>query len=549
MGKSKIIIIGILLLFATGAWAQVSRYVVSFTDKEGTPFSVEQPEDFLSERSIARRQKQDVAVTENDLPVNPAYVNQLAGTGAEVYYTSRWMNLALIQADASVLPAVSGLPFVKQVTLVAPGTRLTQPASSGGRFKSRGNGRILATTEVQNGMLSVQHMHRQNFLGQGILIAVFDGGFAGVDTAPFFEHLVEYDKIQQTFDFVTNAGYVFNYDDHGTRVLSCMASKMVVVDSGDTVLSYGSAPEADYALFITEDIRSEYRIEEYNWLFAAEKADSLGADVIHSSVGYNLFNSSSMNYSFSDMDGQTAVSTQAANYAFEKGIFVVASVGNEGNNSWKKVTAPADSPNVLAVGAIDAGGSLASFSSAGPTADGRTKPDVVALGVFTTVGTDNGSVVTANGTSYSAPIVAGLVAGLIQANPEKTNTEIFQDILKSGDKANDPDTLFGYGVPDFVKAMDGKILSVDDVINDKIKVYPNPFSENKLNIRINNALAANGLKVEMFDANGKLIARKTYNSFEMDDVLEFEFQGVTPGIYFLKLSARTFEKQVKLLRY
>jgi hypothetical protein len=324
---------------------------------------------------------------------------------------------------------------------------------------------------------------------------------------------------------------------------------MIQVEGKDTTLILGTAPAADFALFVTEDVKSEYRIEEYNWLFGAEKADSLGADIIHTSVGYNVFSDSQMNYTKAQMDGKTAIITQAANLAADKGIFVVASVGNEGSNSWKKATAPADSPKVLSVGAIDNSGKLASFSSIGPTADGRIKPDVVALGVFATVGTENGAIITANGTSYSAPMVAGFVAGLIQAEPEKTREELFNDILNSGDRSTHPDTLFGYGTPDFIKATGGKILSVDDVINDKIKVYPNPFTENRLSIKINNELAVNGLFVQMFDANGKMIAQEEYNSYDIDDVVIFEFSGTIPGVYFLRLSSSTFEKQVKLLRY
>ncbi|WP_416865811.1 MAG: S8 family serine peptidase [Imperialibacter sp.] len=540
----------ILLLSGLSLKAQVNRYIVQFTDKSGGTYSVDRPEDFLSEKAILRREKEGVPVDETDLPVSQAYLDQLAATGVEVYHTSKWMNLALIQCNVNKVLTVDALPFVSRVELVAPGARLTKGETANGRFKSKSaTGRVLATTEFQNSLLSIQHMHRQGFYGEGVLIAIFDGGFGGVDAVPFFEEVRSSNRILQTYDFVTNGHQVYTFDDHGTRVFSTIGAKMIQVEGKDTTLILGTAPAADFALFVTEDVKSEYRIEEYNWLFGAEKADSLGADIIHTSVGYNVFSDSQMNYTKAQMDGKTAIITQAANLAADKGIFVVASVGNEGSNSWKKATAPADSPKVLSVGAVDNSGKLASFSSIGPTADGRIKPDVVALGVFATVGAESGSLITANGTSYSAPMVAGFVAGLIQAEPEKTREELFNDILNSGSRSTKPDTLFGYGIPDFIKATGGKILSVDDVINDKVKVYPNPFTENRLSIKINNELAVNGLSVQMFDANGKMIAQKEYNSYDINDVVIFEFSGTTPGVYFLRLSSSTFEKQVKLLRY
>lgn len=551
MVKTKgAVLLWILLLTGLTSQAQVNRYIVRFDDKANNPYSLAQPEQFLSERALARREKHGIEVTQADLPVTPAYIDQLTAVGVEVYHTSKWMNLVLIQCNVSKLVQVSALPFVEGVELVAPGTMLTRNQSASGRFKNKASsGRVLSTTELQNGMLSVQHMHRQGFFGEGVLIAIFDGGFAGVDTAPFFEHVRTGDRIVQTFDFVSNSTHAYVYDDHGTRVFSTIGTRLEQIDGKDTTLMLGTAPNADFALFVTEDVKSEYRIEEYNWLFGAEKADSLGADIIHTSVGYNLFSDAAMNYTYEQMDGETAICSQAANLAADRGIFVVASVGNEGSNSWKKATAPADSPKVLAVGAVDGTGKLANFSSIGPTPDGRIKPDLVALGVFATVGTESGSIVAANGTSYSAPIVAGLVAGLIQAQPDKTREELFDDILQSGHKAEAPDTLFGYGIPDFLRATKGRILSVDDIINDKVKVFPNPFTENRLSIRVNNDLAANGLSVKMYDTNGKLIASKQYNSYELNDVLLFEFSGTSPGVYFLNLSSSTFEKQVKLLRY
>lgn len=551
MVKSSLtLLIAILFLSGTDLQAQMSRYIVRLKDKAGTPYTLEKPEEFLSARAIERREKFNILINESDLPVSPAYVSQLGDTGAEVYFASKWMNSVLIQCPPALVAAIDALSFVETVELVAPGARLSKAEADGGRTRAKNsNARVLSDSEFQNGLIAIQHMHRQSLYGQGILIGVFDGGFAGVDVVPFFQHIHDNERLFETYDFVTNSPNVFAYDDHGTRVLSTIAARQMMIEDGDTTMFMGTAPDADFALFITEDVRSEYRIEEYNWLFAAERADSLGVDIIHTSVGYNTFNDSSMSYTKSQMDGKTAICTQAANLASERGIFIVASVGNEGSNSWKKVTAPADSPHVLAVGAIDATGKLANFSSAGPTADGRIKPDLVALGVFATVGTENGSVIAANGTSYSAPMLAGFVAGMMQVNPGKSPAELLEDILNSGHRADAPDTLFGYGIPDFLKATQGKILSVDDVINDKIKVYPNPFTENRLSIKINNELASNGLSVYMSDANGKMIAEREYNSYELNDVLIFEFRDVTPGVYFLRLTSETFEKQVKLLRY
>ncbi len=551
MAKSRCsLVFVILLLCSFYLQAQTSRYVVRFTDKSKSNYSIDRPEEFLAEKALERRIKQNIEIDESDLPVATAYLEALAELGAEVYHTSKWLNLVLIQCNASKASQISNLPFVRNVELVAPGVRLTKSETANGRTKSRwSSGKVLASTEFQNGLLSVQHMHRQGFKGEGVLIAIFDGGFAGVDVVPFFEDIRTSNRIVQTFDFITNGQNVYTFDDHGTRVFSTIGASQMQIEGKDTTFIVGTAPGADFALFVTEDVRSEYRIEEYNWLFAAEKADSLGADIIHTSVGYNVFSDTDMNYTKAQMDGQTAICTQAANFAADKGIFVVSSVGNEGSNSWKKATSPADSPKVLAVGAIDNSGRLAGFSSIGPTADGRIKPDVVALGVFATVGTESGSIITANGTSYSAPMVAGFVAGLIQAEPEKTRQELFDDILMSGSRSSSPDTLYGYGIPDFIKATAGKILSVDDVIKDKVSVYPNPFTEDKLHIKVNNEMAAEGLKVQMFDSNGKLIASREYNSYDINDVVIFEFSETSPGVYFLRLSSPSFEKQVKLLRY
>lgn len=539
-----------VLLFFGSANAQVHRYVVHFSDKKGTPYYISQPEKFLSHRSIQRRKKHSTPITESDLPVSTAYLNQLTATGAELFYTSRWMNLALVQADAKLLGKIDSLPFVTKVEYVAPGDKLAaRQLEVGPKFLSGNESdRTIATTAVQNNMLSLQHMHSEELLGKGVLIAVFDAGFQGVDTAPFFSHLHQNRQIRHSFNFVSNTEDVFAADDHGTRVLSVLAANMVLLQNGDTTRLMGSSPEADFALYLTEDVYGEYRIEEYNWLFAAEEADSLGADIIQSSLGYSTFSDPSMNYAVRDMNGQTAVCTRAANMAAEKGIFVVSSAGNQGRISWQKITAPADSPNVLAVGAIDASGSLAAFSSLGPTYDGRIKPEVVAMGQGVTVGTKYGTVTTASGTSFSSPIVSGLVAGLIQANPHKSRKEIYDDIISSASQSAAPDTLLGYGIPDFVKAINNRLLSVDKVSEEQVLVYPNPLIDNKVNIKVNRKLGSKAISITLYDINGRLLKQEQYNSNSSEDVYIFEKPGLAPGIYFLKLSSPTFEKQVKIFK-
>jgi len=369
------VILGLLLgLLLQPAWGQVNRYMVFLTDKEGSPFSVDQPEAFLSSRALERHQQHNFEVIQEDLPVNPAYVTQVAGTGAEVYHQSRWLNAILVQADVNQIPAIEGLEIVSNVDYVAPGIKLG--ARLGAREPDSGNDLQLLelTSTLQNQMIDVTEMHAQGFRGEDMLIAVLDGGFRGVDQVEQFKHLFDNDQIKGVFNYVNNSQEVYQFTEHGTQVFSILAA----YDSGEII---GTAFKSDFFLLISEDVSSEYRIEEYNWVFAAEFADSAGVDVINSSLGYFDFDDATMNYTYQDFDGRTTVVAQAANKAAERGILIVVSAGNEGNSSWIHITSPADSENVLAIGAVDNKNDLGSFSSLGPTIDQRIKPDLVALGM------------------------------------------------------------------------------------------------------------------------------------------------------------------------
>ncbi len=393
------IVFSILLVLVLGApiKAQNHRFMVFFTDK-GDEFSTAEPLEFLSQRAVERRIKQLIPVTEEDLPVNSTYLEDLASIGVLVRYPTKWLNGALIQADSSQLNDLSSLEYITSIEYVAPGP-LTPRDGTAKPFKNKHKNRNVRTTlstDLQNQLLGIDQMHQAGIKGEGMLVAVFDDGFEGVNSTDAFSHLFDNSQLLITYDFLGDNENVYRYDDHGTKVLSVIAAEIPGVFTG-------GVPEADFILCVTEDVSSEYRIEEYNWVFAAELADSAGADVINTSLGYNVFDDPEMNYTVEQLDGQSTVISRAASIAATKGMVLAVSAGNSGNSLWQKITAPADAIDVLAVGAINSDTVKPGFSSIGPTSDGRTKPDVVAIGVTTSVINAQGNEVFNNGTSFPLP--------------------------------------------------------------------------------------------------------------------------------------------------
>ena len=290
--------------------------------------------------------------------------------------------------------------------------------------------------------LNGHFLHNRGFRGEGITMAVFDAGFYHVNSLPSFDSIRANNQILGTRDFVDGGTEVYDADTHGMQVLSTIAANM----PGQFV---GTAPKAQFWLFRTEDGSSENVIEEYNWVCAAELADSVGVDIIHSSLGYYDFDDNQQDYDWEQLDGNTAVSTIGSDIAASKGILITTSAGNEGNDPWRHITAPGDADSCLTIGAVNSRGMYVYFSSQGPSADGRIKPDVCGKGMFSTVQGRTGSIATASGTSFSGPIVAGLVACLWQAFPNATNMQIIEAIQKSSTQYNNPDEKLGYGIPDF----------------------------------------------------------------------------------------------------
>jgi len=474
----------ILFLNITFSNAQ-DRYVIRFIDRNNSPFSLSQPQQFLSQRAIDRRNKFNIALEQNDLPVNPNYIQGVESAGASILNVSKWFNAIIIEtADPNVLNAINQLPYVVNTTNV--GRQTVNPI---GKIKNKFDKEQLQITNYQSNhlqrsgafnynhsfnqinMIGLEGLHNSGFAGEGMIIAVLDAGFLDADLMPCFDSLFLQNRIISTYDFVNHETNVFNDNYHGSCVLSCMAANV----PGEFI---GTAPHASYILLVSEDAPTENIIEEYNWSVAAEYADSLGADVINTSLGYTTFDISANDHSRADMNGNTCPSSIAADLASKKGILVVASAGNEGSSPWHYVGAPADADSILAVGAVDSLGDYAYFSSTGPSVDGRIKPDVAVQGRNTWLFVPgNPYPQTGNGTSFSGPVLAGAAACLAQAWPDHNNMQIIDAIKKSASQYSAPDSLLGYGIPNFSLA--NNILSLEEYTistNEVMQVFPNPWN-------------------------------------------------------------------------
>ena len=444
----KRIVLGciVALLVLSASAERNYKYRVNLKDKVGTACSVDNPQAFLSERALERRNRQNLPIDETDLPVSQQYIKELLGTGARLVASSKWNNTVVLEvSDTLLMDKVKEMSFVKGIKKV-----WTQPDSIPVRNKNR-------KKEVTNDVKESGHyygkgfrqinihggdsLHAAGFTGKGMHVAVIDAGFYNADKIKFFKKM----DLLGTRDFVNPNSDIYAENSHGMKVLSCMAANIK-----DAFV--GTAPEASYWLLRSEDQDTEQPIEEDYWAAAIEFADSVGVDVVNTSLGYYEFDEGYGGYRYRDLDGHYSLMSHSASVAADKGIVVVCSAGNSGRSAWKKVTPPGDSENVITVGALTKELKNAEFSSIGDTSDGRVKPDVMAIGVNSVVSGNDGTVSKANGTSFASPIMCGVVACFWQACPWLTAKEVIKAVQQAGDRVDYPDNIYGYGVPNLWKA-------------------------------------------------------------------------------------------------
>jgi len=561
MKKNYLILVFCSLVFSYTANCQYSRYIIRLTDKKGTAFTLSNPAPYLSARSIARRNKYKIAIDSTDLPLSSSYTDSIKSVpNVTILNVSKWLNQVCIKTtDPAALAKINAFPFVKNSAAVA--ARMMQ-ADPGPSFKTEEFNQSPVPLRINNiaspfnitGTLDLLnygnnagqvHIHKGEFLhnlgfrGEGMIITMLDGGFFNYKNNPAFDSLRLQNQILGTWDYVANELSVNEDNAHGAWCLSVMAAN----EPGKMI---GTASKAKYWLLRTEDVATEYPVEEQNWVAAAEFADSAGTDIITSSLGYSDFNDHSFDHSYAQRDGKTAMISIGATLAVKKGILVTNSAGNSGRDAadTKYVICPADADSVFTIGSTDVNGAISDFSSWGPNGAGKLKPNVVSVGGPAVIADVNtGNPVTGRGTSFSNPNLCGLIACLWQAFPEFSNREIMDAVQKSADRFTNPDFRYGYGIPDMEKAyldlqQQRAVRNYQQQVlgNNWIKALPVPFNDN-LSVMINAPLTGNG-SLRLVDMNGKTVEIKT-TSLQQGTVYTITFNNIrfiSKGVYTIQYS-------------
>jgi serine protease AprX len=538
----KKILIMVVVLATTATNAQQDA-LVFFADKENVAASIADPISILTQEAIDRKAMHNIAIDAFDVPVNEDYIAQIKDqTGISVHAKSKWMNAVYVRGPQSNIDALTGLSFVTEVEFADKNlNRQPFQKETEDKFKIENEPNQIVydygVAANQTEMLAVDFLHEQDFTGDGMIIAVLDSGFPNVTTNPAFAQVVSEGRLLGTYDFALRQTNVDGTGSHGTQTFSNIGA---FLDGAQNFV--GTAPDASFYLFRTEFAPTENPVEEAWWVEALERADSLGVDVVNTSLGYQDYDNPNYDHSYQDLDGETTIAARGGNFAFQKGMLLVTSAGNDGNG-FGFVTTPADAPGVLTVGAVDADGDYVDFSSFGPTVDGRIKPDVMAQGRDAAVVGPDGNVGFSNGTSFSSPIMAGAVASLWQSRPEVKNNRLMDVVRRSGHLFDNPTDEMGYGISNFQEAYnDLQTLGIEgQLLKETFAIYPNPVVDY---FSVSFPQQSDRAVVTIFDVLGKQVMMKEItaisNSVNMSEL--------SRGVYIANISAEGVTNNFKILK-
>lgn len=547
MKRLSFLLFFLVAAILTQAQVATNIYWVQFADKNNSPYSIDNPEAYLSPRALQRRANLGIAIDEYDIPVNPQYLQAVADCGVELLNPSKWLNgVSVYTNDASTIEAVNSLSFVASVRN-CPNDLKAQEQKQRRLAEEQ---KPVAANRAMNGyyggaegqvrQLNVDVLHNMGFDGTGVVIAILDGGFLGTEEHSCFDNMREEGRLLGVRDYVYGSTTVYSQSTHGTSCLSTMAAFVP-----ETMV--GTAPKASYYLIHTEDAVNENIVEEYNWVSGAEYADSLGADVCSTSLGYIGFDMPQWNHSFEHFDGHTAPMTIGAEIAASRGMICVNAASNEGDG-FCTLGIPADAEHILTIGAVNASGVRAGFSSVGPTYDGRIKPDVMAMGEGTFVASVysgwESDYFNGNGTSFATPVLAGAVACLRQARPYASVQDICNIIRQCGNRFDNPDNYYGYGIPDFAKAFELLALEepVETFSGNVLSVFPNP-SKGAVHVMLNHGT---NTEITVFDVMGRQLYNYHFNGLNHTS-LENYLNSLDAGVYFINTISEMGRQTTKLV--
>lgn len=570
--KRNYLFIILMLAAGLGGHSQYSSYIVQLKDKKGTVHSLANPSSYLSSKSIERRTRQKITIDSTDLPVSAVYLDSLRSVpNVTIRNISKWLNQVLIRTtDPGAITKINSFPFVKSTGPIGLNSKPTDITPITNKFNevikpieetpvvfgTHGSTGTTGSSSLNYGssfnqihLHEGEYLHDLGFTGAGITIAILDAGFYGYKTNSAMDSVRLQGRVLGEWDYVMNEQSVTEDHPHGLYCFSIIAANK----PGQIM---GSAPHAKFYLFRTEDAPTEYPIEEQNWVAAAEYADSAGADMISSSLGYSDFDDPAFNHTYAQRNGNTSIITNGADLAVKKGMIVTNSAGNSGGSSGdaKFVSCPADGDSVFTIGATTVTGTIAGFSSWGPNSAGKIKPNIVSVGQGTILANTTGNVASGNGTSFSNPLACGLIACLWQAFPEFTNMEIMDAVQKSAHKYLTPDDRFGYGIPNFRKAHEAltkerEARKIAAILGDKwLKPYPNPFKQ-QFSIVLR-APADGKAVIQLVDALGRLVDAKSLE-IANQSIYFIDFTNVpklSKGVYFIRYSDGKNKQTIKVLK-